>query len=106
MAVTATRITTEITITGQTQEKTTVSVMGFINQIIITSSTPGQSIDLVLVNIFSEEIYREDGLLLDLTLNDIRPSILPLGPVTIKLENPTNASGTVDVTFIEKQRGS
>jgi len=107
MSITARRVATEITITGDSQQETTESINGRIDQLIIESSTPGQTIDLILSTVlYGEEIYRNDGLFVDMIVNDLRPNVLPLGPIIIKIENPTNPSGTVNVTIIEKERES
>ena len=106
MAITASRVSTEITITGASQEETTQAIMGRIDQLILVSSTGGQSFDLVFENMYGEEIYRKDDIIVDTNVHDLQPNILPLGPVTIKIENPVNQSGTVTVTIIEKERES
>lgn len=106
MSITARKITTAITITGASQNSVTVSVQGRIDQIILESSVPAQDIDLVLKNNTGLEIYRKNGVHIDTVINDIRPDVLPMGPVTIVLENPTTVSGIVTVTFIEKERES
>lgn len=112
MAITARKITTAIDITGSSQQAITDSILGKIHQIIISSSVPDQQIDFVLQNHSGLEIYREEGLLIrsgegnSLSKADLMPEILPMGPVTILLNNPLIVSGTVTVVFIEKERGS
>lgn len=106
MSITAKKITTTITISGQAQSSTTASVQGRIDQIILESSIIPQDIDLVLKNHTGLEIYRRNGVHIDAIVNDIRPDVLPLGPVTISIENPLTGSGTVTITFIEKERES
>jgi len=106
MAVSAGRFTTTVTITGASQQATSDWMHGIIDQLIVSSSTDGQSFDLIFTNSLSDEIFREEGL----TINDkykprtdLRPRIHPRGPITVKVQNPLNVSGTVTVTFIEQK---
>lgn len=106
MAITARKITTTITISGQSQQDVTSSVQGRIDQIVLESSEPNQDITLTLKNHTGLEIYKKEGIVINTVVNDLRPNILPMGPVTIILSNPLVSSGTVTVTIIEKERES
>ncbi len=102
MAISTKRIVASIEITGQSQEETTEEIMGFIDQIIISSSTTGQSFDLVMLNEDGEEVYRNDGVTVSQVRSDIRPRLLPRSAVTIRIENPVNVEGTISLTIIEQ----
>ena len=106
MAITAKKITTIITISGASQQSVTVSVIGRIDQLILESSVANQQIDIALNNHTGLQIYKKEGILINTVVNDERPNILPMGPVTIILANPLVVSGTITVTFIEKERES
>lgn len=80
--------------------------MGRIDQLIMESSVANQQIDLTLKNHTGLEIYKKEGLILNTIINDLRPNLLPMGPVTIILSNPLVVSGTITITFIEKERES
>lgn len=103
MAIDSQRLAVTISITGASQETTTREFMGKIDQMIVQSSTAAQSIDLVLLNENSEEIYRNDGLFVNQTRSDLRPHLLPRSALTVRIANPVNQSGTVTVTFIEQK---
>ena len=105
MSITAKRITQDVVITGASQSETTESIMGRIDQLIIVASAT-RIFNLILTNDQDQEIYRAEGLNVDTTLHTLRPNILPMGTVTITIENPSTASGTVIVVIIEKERES
>jgi hypothetical protein len=104
MAITAKRITYPLNITGSSQSKLFQSILGKIDQVILDSSTSGQSIDLVIKNHYGEEIFRENDLFLNTSVHDLRPNLIPIGPITVYLENPLNVSGHIDITIIEQER--
>lgn len=112
MAITSKKITAEITVSGSSQSATTESILGRIDQVIIQSTIENQSIDFILQNHTGLEMYRKEGLFLysgegnKTSIFDLRPNILPQGPVTILIENPTTQSDTITVTIIEKERES
>ena len=106
MAITAKKTTTTITISGASQSSVTASIMGRIDQLILESSVANQQVDVTLNNHTGLQIYKKEGMIINTVVNDERPNILPMGPVTIVLSNPLNVEGTVTVTFIEKERES
>lgn len=106
MGVATKRIVATVTITGQSQSATTEDILGIVDQIIVESSTSGQSFDIILLNENAQEIYRNNGYALTGNNNssaDIRPRLLPRSAVTVRIENPINTSGTVTLTFIEQE---
>ena len=105
MSITARRIVASIEITGQTQSVTTESIMGRIDQLLI-SSTSRISFDLTLTNMYGEIIWKKEGLNIDTEYEGLMPKVLPLGIVVVTISNPVPASGTVNISFVEKERGS
>lgn len=106
MGVATKRIVATVTVTGQSQSTATEDILGIIDQIIVDSSTSGQSFDLILLNENAQEIYRSDGFTIAGNNNsraDLRPRLLPRSAVTVKVENPLNTSGTISFTFIEQE---
>jgi len=106
MSIRSKRVTLTITITGDTQQGVSDSMQGIIDQLIVTSSVPGQGFDIVFLNEQSDEIYREDGLSIvtpAVPISDLRPRLIAQGPLTVKIENPINPSGTATITFIQQE---
>lgn len=106
MSISSARTATSVSITGATQSAdTAVSIMGIVDQIIVTSTEENQTFDLELSNYNGDIILPAHSI--DVERDYIlRPALVPRGVVTITISNPLPSSGTVTVTLIERERGS
>lgn len=98
MGVGGRRISVEIVLAGQTQSGTLPLTLYRINHLIVTSTEEGQTFKLSLTNergdllIRQREVAPPDS--------NIRQDLIPIGPLTITIEDPVPASGTVTIVAI------
>lgn len=92
------RITTTITVSGQTQSGSLTPIIGEIDHLILTSDQENHSFDLSLINEKNDVIWGPRNV--TLPQNEIRPGLHYPGALVIKVENPLPASGTITVVAI------
>lgn len=96
------RIITTVTITGASQTGSLPLTIGKINHLVVTSDQSSHNFDLSLINEKSDTLYGPVNI--TCPSNDIRPELLPVGILTVKVENPSVSSGTVTVVAIVEEK--
>ena len=92
------RLTIDIAITGSSQQADLPPNLGRVNQVILTSDKSGQTLKFSISNEKGDTLFgpRE----IALPENEIRPELLPIGVLTLKIEEPVPVSGTVTAVVL------
>ena len=98
----AKRVSITIAITGATQQGNLPLSLGEIDHIIITSTEAAQSFDVSIINENSDVVWGPRNIVAP--ENGIRPALLPVGILTVKIANPVPEGGTVTVVAIPREK--
>lgn len=104
MAISTRRTSVEVAVSGQSQSVVSPSIVGIIDQIIVTSTEPAQTFNLKMQNFNGDNIFPARTFDVERDY-EIRPDLPGRGELTITVEDPVPASGTITVVLLERLRG-
>ena len=102
MGVGGKRLIVTIAVTGQSQETNAPVSLGRVNQIILSSTESEQTFEFSIENEKGDIVFGPRDIAVP--ENFIKPNLLPMGVLTMKVINPIPASGTVTAIILTENR--